>query len=227
MKKILIVLLMVFMFIPSIYAETEYKVMNLDEVLTEEEIDHDFSNYVESDDKITIYFFRGKGCKFCKAFLSFLNDIIPEYGKYFNVKAYDVWNDSNSDKLLDEVGEFLNQPSEGIPYVVIGETVFNGYTTDYDDEIKKAIVKEYNKKKRYDVLYEMNEANKEEDTIDYTPVYVTGAVVTIINLTGFTYIYINNLKTRKMVLEFNEKIEKLERNSKVKAKKTIKKKEVK
>ena len=108
MKKLLIVFLMVFMFIPSIYAETEYKVMNFDEVLTEEGIEHDFSNYTESDDKITIYFFRGKGCKFCRAFLSYLNDIVPEYGKYFNVVAYDVWNDRNSDKLLDEVKYELN-----------------------------------------------------------------------------------------------------------------------
>ena len=103
MKKLLIVFLMVFMFIPSIYAETEYKVMNFDEVLTEEGIEHDFSNYTESDDKITIYFFRGKGCKFCRAFLSYLNDIVPEYGKYFNVVAYDVWNDRNSDKLYKKI----------------------------------------------------------------------------------------------------------------------------
>ena len=160
MKKLLIVFLMVFMFIPSIYAETEYKVMNFDEVLTEEGIEHDFSNYSESDDKITIYFFRGKGCKFCRAFLSYLNDIVPEYGKYFNVVAYDVWNDRNSDKLLDEVSEFLNQPSEGIPYAIIGDTVFNGYSTDYDEAIKEAIKKEYNKKKRYDVLFEMKEAKE-------------------------------------------------------------------
>lgn len=199
---------MVFMFIPSIYGETEYKVMNFDEVLTEEGIEHDFSNYTESDDKITIYFFRGKGCKFCRAFLSYLNDIVPEYGKYFNVVAYDVWNDRNSDKLLDEVSEFLNQPSEGIPYAIIGDTVFNGYSTDYDEAIKKAIKKEHNKKKRYDVLFEMKEAKEEENKVDFTPVYVTCGIISLVTISSFVYsaIRINKLSNDIKELSKNNKV---------------------
>lgn len=210
MKKLLVVLLMVFMFIPSIYGETEYKVMNFDEVLTEEGIEHDFSNYTESDDKITIYFFRGKGCKFCRAFLSYLNDIVPEYGKYFNVVAYDVWNDRNSDKLLDEVSEFLNQPSEGIPYAIIGDTVFNGYSTDYDEAIKEAIKKEYNKKKRYDVLFEMKESKENENKVDFTPVYVTCGIISLVTISSFVYsaIRINKLSNDIKELSKNNKVKK-------------------
>lgn len=205
MKKLLVVLLMVFMFIPSIYGETEYKVMNFDEVLTEEGIEHDFSNYSESDDKITIYFFRGKGCKFCRAFLSYLNDIVPEYGKYFNVVAYDVWNDRNSDKLLDEVSEFLNQPSEGIPYAIIGDTVFNGYSTDYDEVIKEAIKKEYNKKKRYDVLFEMKESKESENKVDFTPVYVTCGIISLVTISSFVYSAIRINKLSNDIKELSKK----------------------
>ena len=201
MKK----LLMVFMFRPSIYAKTEYKVMNFDEVLTEEGIEHDFSNYTESDDKITIYFFRGKGCKFCRAFLSYLNDIVPEYGKYFNVVAYDVWNDRNSDKLLDEVSEFLNQPSEGIPYAIIGDTVFNGYSTDYDEAIKETIKKEYNKKKRYDVLFEMKESKENENKVDFTPVYVTCGIISLVPISGFVYSTIRINKLSNDIKELSKK----------------------
>lgn len=205
MKKLLIVFLMVFMFMSSIYAETEYKVMNFDEVLTEEGIEHDFSNYTESDDKITIYFFRGKGCKFCRAFLSYLNDIVPEYGKYFNVVAYDVWNDRNSDKLLDEVSEFLNQPSEGIPYAIIGDTVFNGYSTDYDEAIKETIKKEYNKKKRYDVLFEMKESKENENKVDFTPVYVTCGIISLVTISGFVYSTIRINKLSNDIKELSKK----------------------
>ena len=205
MKKLLVVLLMVFMFIPSIYGETEYKVMNFDEVLTEEGIEHDFSNYSESDDKITIYFFRGKGCKFCRAFLSYLNDIVPEYGKYFNVVAYDVWNDRNSDKLLDEVSEFLNQPSEGIPYAIIGDTVFNGYSTDYDEVIIEAIKKEYNKKKRYDVLFEMKESKESENKVDFTPVYVTCGIISLVTISSFVYSAIRINKLSNDIKELSKK----------------------
>jgi len=63
-KKILILLLMVLIVLPTTaFAEEKtYTTLNLDEALTEEEIDHDFSNYKETDDQVTIYLFRGRGC---------------------------------------------------------------------------------------------------------------------------------------------------------------------
>ena len=72
--KILLVVLMVLIIFPaSIKAdEKSYKTLNLDEALTEEEIEHDFSNYSENDDQAIIYLFRGKGCGYCKKFLTFL-----------------------------------------------------------------------------------------------------------------------------------------------------------
>ena len=35
-------------------------------------------------------------------------------------------------------------PTEGVPYVIIGEKVFDGYAQSYDDQIKEAIKNEYN-----------------------------------------------------------------------------------
>ena len=67
------------------YKGVDYKTLNLDEALTEEEIEHDFSNYKESDKQVTIYLFRGKGCAYCRAFLTHLNDIVDDMGKYFKV----------------------------------------------------------------------------------------------------------------------------------------------
>ena len=76
MKKVfLAILISVLCFIPfSVNAEEkEYKTLNLDEALKEEAIDHDFSNYKETDDQAIIYLFRGKGCAYCKKFLTYLN----------------------------------------------------------------------------------------------------------------------------------------------------------
>ena len=83
MKKVfLAILISVLCFIPfSVNAEEkEYKTLNLDEALKEEEIDHDFSNYQETDDQAIIYLFRGKGCAYCKKFLTYLNSIVDDYG---------------------------------------------------------------------------------------------------------------------------------------------------
>ena len=73
------------------FAKEQYKTLNLEETLAEEGIEKKFSNYKETDDQITIYMFRGKGCAYCKKFLEFLNGITEEYGKYFKLVSFESW----------------------------------------------------------------------------------------------------------------------------------------
>lgn len=143
-------------------AEEEYKTLNFQETLKEESIEEAFTNYQENDEQITIYLFRGKGCGFCQKFLNFMNSITEEYGKYFKVKSFEVWNDSKNSKLLTEVSNFLENPAGGVPYVIIGDKVFPGYASSYDEQIKSAITELYNtpKEERYDVFTKMEEAKK-------------------------------------------------------------------
>lgn len=143
-------------------ADGKYISQNLDEVLTLENIDHDFSNYKETDDQITIYFFRGSGCSFCAGFLQFLNSIIGEYGKYFKVEAYEIWQNRNNAKLMEEVADFLGETADGVPFVIIGDRVFSGYMSEYDDLVKQQIKALYDSDDRYDVMEEMEKAKKEE-----------------------------------------------------------------
>lgn len=149
---------------------TKYKTLNLKEALAEEGIKEEFKNYSEKDDQITIYLFRGKGCSFCRAFLSYINSITDEYGKYFKIVSYEVWNDANNSQLMSAVSTYLKQYAEGVPYVIIGEKVFPGYTEGYNDEIKKAIVDLYNTNKndRYDVFKAMDKDNFDY-SISYAP----------------------------------------------------------
>lgn len=157
-KHIIIGLLLILLIIPlDVKAEEkEYKTMNLDEALTQEEIKHDFSNYKETDDQITIYLFRGNGCHFCQDFLNFLNSIIDEYGKYFKVVSYETWYNKDNSDLLNEVSTFMGKSAKGaVPYIIIGDKVFSGYNSKYDEEIKTAVKDLYNNKDRYDVFEDM------------------------------------------------------------------------
>jgi len=171
-KKILILLLMVLIVLPTTaFAEEKtYTTLNLDEALTEEEIDHDFSNYKETDDQITIYLFRGKGCGYCKKFLTFLNSIIDDYGKYFKVESYEVWNNTDNAQLMSDVAKALGKKAGGVPFIVIGDKVFAGYAESYDKDIKAAIKELYETKKedRYDVMKEYTKGSgskvEEKDT---------------------------------------------------------------
>ncbi|MCM1371031.1 MAG: thioredoxin family protein [Clostridium sp.] len=156
-NKIMLFLIVCFLLLPfnANAMEGEYKTLNLDQALTQEKIDHDFSNYKETSDQITIYLFRGNGCGFCRSFLTFLNSIVPEYGKYFKVVSFEVWYDEKNSALMEEVADYLGEEAGGVPYIIIGDKVFPGYVSTWDQEIKTAIVDLYNNKDRYDVFYEM------------------------------------------------------------------------
>lgn len=155
MKKfLLLIMISLLCFIPvSVNAQEKgYSSLNLDEALTEEGIDHDFSNYQENNDQAIIYLFRGKGCGYCKKFLTFLNSIVDDYGKYFKVVSYEVWYDQENASLLTKVSNYLGTSAEGVPYIVIGDKVFPGYASSYDEDIKDAIKKQYDSKNEYDVM---------------------------------------------------------------------------
>ena len=130
----------------------DYETLNLQEALEAEEIKPAFKSYSENDDQITIYLFRGQGCGYCQGFLKFLNSITNEYGKYFKLVSFDAWYIEENAELLTNVSEFLGQPAEGVPYVIIGDQVFPGYAEDYNEGIKAAITTLYNAKDKYDVF---------------------------------------------------------------------------
>ena len=163
-KKIIITLvLLVGILLPLNMASAakKYNTLNFRETLAEEGIEEKFTDYEEKDDQITIYLFRGKGCGYCRAFLEFMNSITNDYGKYFKLQSYEVWNDEANATLMGEVSEYLNEPAGGVPYIIIGDKVFAGYASDYDEGIKQAIVELYNtkKSKRYDVFKQMKKAS--------------------------------------------------------------------
>ncbi len=166
MKKVMVFLIVIFMLPIFVFAASgDYQTLNLDGALTQENIEHDFSNYKETNDQVIIYLFRGNGCGYCRNFLTFLNSIVDEYGKYFRVVSFEVWGDNNNAALKEEVSTFLNYRSEGVPYIVIGDQVFPGYNNSFNDAIKEKIMSEYEKdeKDRYDVFAEMEKAQKEEE----------------------------------------------------------------
>lgn len=168
-KKILLFVAMCLLVLPittKAISIDKYNTLNLKEALKDEEIDEAFKNYKETDKQVTIYLFRGKGCAFCRAFLTFLNSIVDDYGKYFKVVSFEVWNDSENSALLSSVAAFMNKELEGVPFIVIGDKVFDGYTESYDEDIKNTIKELYDSKNRYDVFAEMTEEDLNVTSID-------------------------------------------------------------
>lgn len=193
MKKIInfLVLSLLVLFPLKVFAFTEledYNTLNLEDTLKEESIDLEFDNYEETDDQITIYLFRGKRCGYCRAFLTFLNSITEEYGKYFKLVSFETWNDTQNKDLLNETSTFLGESiNYAVPYIIIGEKTFNGYTSDWDEDIKDAIMDQYESKDRYDVFEEMKKGTKTNVVEIVIWVSVINAVFLVIILGTMSY----------------------------------------
>lgn len=111
------------------------------------------TEYKENDKQAVIYMFRGQGCGYCRAFLTFLSSITEEYGEYFKLVSFEVWNDTTNSELFTKVATFKGEDLSnlGVPYILIGDKVFAGYASSYDDQIKDAIMAQY-KDSSYDVM---------------------------------------------------------------------------
>ncbi len=122
----------------------------------------------KSKSKINIYFFRGEGCPHCQEAEEFFDKIKSEYGKYYNLVDYETWYNTDNADLMIKVADKLGEEASGVPYIIIGKKSWNGYSSEYDDEIIAAIKSEYNKSysERYDVIKKLNSKSSENITAD-------------------------------------------------------------
>lgn len=218
-NKILLIITLCLLFIPIntfaaevVGAGKGYNYMNLEQSLADEEIEPVFSNYKETNKQATIYLFRGKGCSYCRSFLSYLNSIVDEYGEYFKVVSYETWYDSKNAELMNDVSNFLGAPTSGVPYIIIGEQTFPGYTESYNEEIQNAIMKLYESKKKYDVFEEMKKAESKNSNSSISSISVI-ILNLIFTMTG-TFIVLGSInnKTKKL----NERLDELEKKLTIK-----------
>ena len=119
---------------------------------------YNLENYKDSNDKVNVYLFRGSTCSHCFEAISFFAKIYEEYGEYFNFKSYEVWSNTDNNDLMQKVGKKLGKDISGVPFIIIGKKTYSGYTENYNDDIIKAIKKEYKKDKedRIDVIKTLN-----------------------------------------------------------------------
>ena len=141
----------------------------------------------EKKERINVYIFYGDGCPHCHIAFEFFDSIEEEYGKYYKLVKFETWYSSSNNKMMREVAEKLGTDTEnlGVPYIIIGEDTFLGYSEAYDEDIKKAIVKAYEDENYEDKIKPIiKERNKEtKETIYMASGSVSALLlITIINL---------------------------------------------
>lgn len=100
------------------------------------------TNTEVEEEKINLYLFRGEGCPHCAKEEEWLDVIKEDYKDYLNIYEFEVWNHPDNAKLMDEVKAEFKVTSTGVPFTVIGDNYFVGFsdTTSVNMENK---IKEY------------------------------------------------------------------------------------
>lgn len=79
------------------------------------------------NNRTNIYFFWGDGCPHCAKEKPLLEELSKQYS---NIRVYDfeVWKSEQNRKLLVEVGSTLKVDVPGVPFTVIGDVTFSGFS---------------------------------------------------------------------------------------------------
>ena len=115
-------------------------------------IDIVLNNVTYDSNKINIYLFWGDGCPHCEKEKAYFENISKEYGKYYNLHTYEVWYNSENQKIFDQFANKMNDEVSGVPYTIIGNKSFIGFNNNIKDEIVKAITSQY--QNSYDVYFD-------------------------------------------------------------------------
>ncbi len=135
---------------------------------------------------VNVYFFYGNGCPHCAEAEEFFDSIEDELGDQFNIKAYETWYDSDNVDLMNDVAEARKEEADGVPYIIIGNQSWNGYTSSYDDEIIDKIKSEYEKDadNRYDIMNYVEALNKNAKDNYAADIAVVIALVLVVSGIG-------------------------------------------
>ena len=96
-------------------------------------------NTISAKEKVKVYIFRGEGCPHCQDAEDFFDSIKGDYGKYYRLISYEVWNNEENSALMEATAKALNTEASGVPFIVIGDKYYSGFTDNMGDEIKTKI----------------------------------------------------------------------------------------
>lgn len=110
-------------------------------------------------DQANVYIFHGDGCPHCANAENFFLSIKGDYD--FKLIGFEIFHNEANQNLMKDVGEHFKAEVSGVPYIVIGDKTFYGYTTLYNEDIIHAMNIEIKNNNANDVVknYITDDAN--------------------------------------------------------------------
>lgn len=92
------------------------------------------------ENKINFYLFRGEGCPHCAQEEEWIKSIKKKYKKSVNFYDFEVWYSEENQEKLKQVGEVFDLEIKGVPFTVIGDKYYSGFSdtikSSMEDDIK-------------------------------------------------------------------------------------------
>lgn len=87
-----------------------------------------------------VYLFWRDGCPHCEKAKKFFSSIEEQYSSCYKLVEYEVWKDqANAQKMNAVVSALKITEDIGVPFIVIGDQHFIGYSEQYNEQILKSI----------------------------------------------------------------------------------------
>ncbi len=192
MKKFMTILLSLAVLFPSIVMAAgasevdanETQVKDLKETVEATGLTFKAIDYKESSDQVVVYLFRMTTCDHCHEAVSFFNDIAEEYGEKFKMRSFEISDVPANNQLYKRVTDYLELKA-GVPLIIIGESYFRGFNSDNEEQIKKAIDKNYSLSEKYDIFEEMEKNDNKKGNTAAVIMFAFLGVVVIVLLVFF------------------------------------------
>ena len=101
------------------------------------------NNVFANDNEVKAYFFYGNGCPHCEkeeAFFESIKDVYPT----LKIEKFEIYYNRENISLMKEVSNKLNANAGGVPFLIIGDKYFIGYSEgvtsiEIEEQIKYAL----------------------------------------------------------------------------------------
>lgn len=109
----------------------------------------------KAKDPVNFYIFYGSKCGFCQALHEYTAELEKDkdFNYMFNIVDYEVWSNQDNVDLMVKVGQYFDFDVDGVPFYVIGEQYFTGFSSESSKELIESAIKEaYNNKDYKDIV---------------------------------------------------------------------------
>lgn len=105
---------------------------------------------INAKEKVDLYLFHSETCSHCQAEIEYLSKLEKEYDN-LELHLYEINNSKKNTELMIEIKDKLDIDSPNVPFAIIGNYYYIGYSDGIKEGIKE-LVDKYSEEKQIDVI---------------------------------------------------------------------------